>query len=805
MKKDIKSLIAEMTLEEKASLCSGKDFWHLKGIERLNIPSIMVTDGPHGLRKQAGEGDHVGLNDSVPAVCFPTASATASSWDVNLMKAMGEALGKECLQEQVSVLLGPGANIKRSPLCGRNFEYISEDPYHTGEMAAAFINGVQSQGIGTSLKHYAVNNQEFRRMSIDAVVDERTLREIYLAGFEKAVKQAQPWTVMCAYNKVNGTFCSDHQKLLMDVLKEEWGHLGLVVTDWGACNNRVEGIKVGMELEMPSSGGLNDEKIVDAVKEGNLDEAKLDQAVERILELISKAESNKRDNYKYDVDAHIKLAKKAAVESAVLFKNDDNILPLNKKMKIAVIGEFAKTPRYQGSGSSLINPIRLDSAYDALIEQGIDFDYYKGYNIKSDLPDSTLISEAKEGVTKADCVVIFAGLTNDYESEGFDRTHMNMPESHNELIKQVAKVNSNVIVMLQNGAPVTIPWHGQIKGILECYLGGQAGGSAVVDILFGKSNPSGKLAETFPIKLEENPSYQWFPMGPKTIEYREGIYVGYRYYDKAQKSVLYPFGHGLSYTTFKYSDLKLSSDHIQENEGLEVHVSIENTGDVYGGEIVQLYVSDIESTIFRPEKELKAFKKVWLHPGEKKTITFKLDQRSFAYYNINIKDWHVETGEFKILVGASSRDIRLESNIHVTSENESVVVPDYHDTAPDYYNLSNVEMKIKDESFEQVLGRSLPGNNPDKTYNLNSTLGDVKNTFIGKKVYEEVCKKFKEMISSDSEDTATNLMMEHMIDEMPLRSLVLMSNGDFSFDKVEGLLLMMNKKPIRGLFKLLKK
>ena len=560
--KDIKNLISQMTLEEKASLCSGVNFWYLKGIERLEIPSIMVTDGPHGLRKQAGDADHVGLNESVPATCFPTASALAATWNRDLIFQVGEALGEECRQEKIGVILGPGVNIKRSPLCGRNFEYFSEDPYLTGEMAKSHINGVQSQGIGTSLKHYAVNNQEYRRMTIDAIVDERALREIYLAGYEIAVKEAQPWTVMCAYNKINGTYASDHKKLMRDILKDEWGHEGLVVTDWGAMNERPIALAAGTELEMPGTSNGNDQQIVDAVQSGQLDEAIVDQSVERILTMIFKAEETLAEDYAYDPKAHHALARQVAGEGVVLLKNDDSVLPLQANAKVALIGRFAKTPRYQGAGSSQMNPTQLDNLHDEIVKLVGDenLTYAPGYTEKGDQADDALIQEAIDIAKDADVVLICAGLTDLYETEGLDRDHMKMPAGHDALIEAVAAAHSKVVVVLSNGSPVEMPWVNGVSGILEGYLGGQAGAGGVADILFGKVNPSGKLAETFPIKLEDNPSHHYFPGGPVTVEYRESIYVGYRYYDTVEQGVLFPFGYGLSYTTFEYSDLQLSRE-----------------------------------------------------------------------------------------------------------------------------------------------------------------------------------------------------------------------------------------------------
>ena len=527
-------LIAKLTLEEKASLCDGKDFWHLQDIERLELPSIMVTDGPHGLRKQPEEKTDKKLLSASPATCFPTAVTTAASWDPSLLEEMGKAIGEEALQEGVSVVLGPGVNIKRSPLCGRNFEYFSEDPYLAGEMAAAMVNGLQSVGVGASVKHFAGNNQETRRLTIDTVADERTLREIYFPAFETAVKKAQPWTIMNSYNRLNGTYTAENRWLLTDVLRKEWGFEGLVVTDWGAENDRVAGIKAGGDLEMPTSAGLGAAKIVQAVADGSLSEDELNECVDRVLDLILKGEEN-RKNFLYDKRAHHELARKIAAQSMVLLKNDEDILPLKPGQTVAVIGEMARAPRYQGAGSSGINPNQLDNAFEQLMAAGVKVLYAAGYNKKNDTPDARLIGEAAALAKKADVALVFAGLTERYESEGYDRKHMQMPADHNALIEAVARANPNTVVVLQGGSPVEMPWLPYVKGLLNAYLGGQASGAAVTDLLTGKKSPSGKLAETYPLCLADTPCYGNFPGSQKTVEYREGIYVGYRYYDTAEK------------------------------------------------------------------------------------------------------------------------------------------------------------------------------------------------------------------------------------------------------------------------------
>jgi beta-glucosidase len=803
MTTDIHSIISKLTLEEKAGLCSGADFWHTKAFEHLDIPSIMMTDGPHGLRKQSDESDVVGLNKSIPATCFPTASATASSWDRSLVQEIGHAMAEECLQEGISIILGPGVNIKRSPLCGRNFEYFSEDPYLAGEMGASLIEGVQANGVGTSLKHYAANNQEYRRMTMESVVDERTLREIYLPAFEKAVKQGQPWTVMCSYNRLQGEYVSESPRLLTKILRDEWGFEGIVVTDWGACNDRVLGLAAGQDLEMPSSNGMNDAKIVKAVKSGALDEVILDRAVERLLGLVFKAAENRKTGFRYDPQTHHALARRAAAESAVLLKNDDAILPLKKDLKIAVIGEFAKTPRYQGAGSSQINPIQMDNAWDELTRQVPNLTYSAGYSLTSDEVVESLVQAACTAAGDAEVVLVFAGLPAAYESEGFDREHLSMPENHNTLINRVAKANPNTVVILSNGAPVEMPWIGQVKAVLEGYLGGQAGGSAIVDVLLGKVNPSGKLAETFAFKLEDYPSTRYFPSGPKTVEYREGLYMGYRYFDKAKKAVLFPFGYGLSYTSFVYRGLELSSQRISDKDELKVSINIRNTGKVAGAEIVQLYVRDSSTTIFRPDKELKGFKKVALQSGEEKRVEFTLDKRSFAYYNVNASDWHVESGVFEILIGASSADIRAASNVWVESSQPEVTVPDLHSSAAIYYNPPAKDFIVDTATFQALYGKTLPTNQrmPGERYTINTPLSDLKGNFIGRKLYNSFFNAFTKMMGP-TDNEANKRMVAKMMDDLPMRNLMIFSGGRLTEELVNAFLLLMNGKYIPGIVKL---
>lgn len=678
---DVKALIAQMTLEEKAGLCSGLDFWHTKPVERLGVPSVMVSDGPHGLRKQDLEADHLGVNDSIKAVCMPAACATAASFDRDMIGKMGEAIGDSCQHEQLSVVLGPAVNIKRSPLCGRNFEYFSEDPYLTGEMAASFINGVQSRNVGTSIKHFAANSQEHRRMSSSSNVDERTLREIYFPGFEIPVKKAQPWTVMCSYNRLNGVYASEHPWLLTDVLRKEWGFEGYVVSDWGAVSDRVAGIAAGLDLEMPASGGINDQKIVEAVKSGKLDEKLLDQAVERILNINYRYLENAKPDTPWDMEAQHLMAADIAADCMVLLKND-GILPLSKENDVAFIGEFAVKPRFQGGGSSHINCFKTTSAVEAAA--GMKVTYAQGYSVAADEATDEMIAQAVEAAKKAKAAVIFAGLPDSYESEGYDRTHMKMPACQNKLIEAVAEANPNTVVVLHNGSPVEMPWIGKVKGVLEAYLGGQAVGLATVRVLYGDVNPSGRLPETFPVKLSDNPSYLFYVGEGNEVDYREGVFVGYRYYDKKEMEVLFPFGYGLSYTTFAYSDLRLSAGEITDRETVDVTVTVKNTGDRFGKTVVQLYVGDNESTVIRPDRELKAFEKVALQPGESKDVTFTLCKRAFAYWNTQISDWHVETGEFTVYVGQSSRDLTLTDTVTVKSTVE----------LPRKYSLDSIFMDV---------------------------------------------------------------------------------------------------------------
>ena len=754
----IRELIAQMTLEEKAGLLSGEDFWHTKGVERLGVPKSMVSDGPHGLRKQDEQADHLGINDSIKAVCFPAASATAASFDPDMIEKMGEALGDACQHEKLSVLLGPAVNIKRSPLCGRNFEYFSEDPYLTGVMATALIKGIQSKNVGTSIKHFALNNQEHRRMSSSSECDEKTIREIYFPAFEMAVKEAQPWTVMCSYNRINGTFASENPWLLTDVLRKEWGFEGYVMSDWGAVSDRVAGVAAGLDLEMPSSGGINDRKVVEAVKAGKLDEKLVDLCCERILNIVFRYVENAKPETPWDKEAQHLQAAEVAADCMVLLKNEGGILPLNKEDDIAFIGEFAEKPRFQGGGSSHINCFKTTGAVEAA--KGLKVTYARGYDVAADDAPADMIAEAAAAAKKAKVAVVFAGLPDAYESEGYDRTHMRMPESQNRLIEAVAEANPNTVVVLHNGSPVEMPWIGRVKGVLEAYLGGQAVGLAEVKVLFGDVNPSGHLPESFPIKLEDNPSYLFYGGEPAGTEYREGIFVGYRYYDKKKMDVLFPFGYGLSYTTFEYSGLKLSKDKILDTDTVTVTVTVKNTGKRAGKTVAQVYVGDVEGYVnaVRPVRELKAFRKVELQPGESKEVSFTLCKRAFATWRSEIHDWFVESGEFSIEVGDSSACLPLKATVTVKSTQK----------LPAHYDMNSIVMDLmKDPKAKEVIAPLISG--------AAAIFGDGEGG------------------SEAANEAVTEEMSMAMMQYMPLRSMLGFSNGAVTGEMIDEMLKKMNE------------
>ncbi|NNU26603.1 glycoside hydrolase family 3 N-terminal domain-containing protein [Isoptericola sediminis] len=678
---DVPRLVAGLTLEEKASLCSGQDFWNTQAVDRLGIPAVMVTDGPHGLRKQAGAADHVGLHDSVPATCFPTAAGLASTWDRDVVRRVGEALGVETRAHDVGVLLGPGVNMKRSPLCGRNFEYFSEDPHLAGELAADLVDGIQSQGVGTSLKHFAANNQETDRMRVSAEVDERTLREIYLPAFETVVTRAQPWTVMCAYNKVNGVYASQDPWLLTEVLRDEWGFEGLVVSDWGAVDDRVEAVAAGLDLEMPSSAGINDARIVAAVRAGELDEALVDQAATRVLTVVARALEAAADPGTFDAATHHALAHEVATRTAVLLKNDGDVLPLDPAAAddLVVVGEMARTPRYQGAGSSQVNPTRLVSALDAFAERGLDVPFHPGYVLAEaagrpgqDRDDAELRAEAVTAAAGRTAVV-FAGLPAVDESEGYDREHMELPASHLAILREVSAVARRTVVVLSNGSAVTVSgWEDSVDAILETWLGGQAAGSAAVALLLGEAAPSGRLAESIPVALADVPAQLNFPGENGSVRYGEGLFIGYRGLDATGADVSYPFGHGLTYTSFEHTDLTVESDDVTADTApgdvvVRVGFTVTNTGPREGVAVPQLYVGRPGSAVTRAPRELRGFEAVTLQPGDSRRVELTLTRRDLSHWDTATHAWVVEPGALEVAVGASSRDLPLTATVDVVA------------------------------------------------------------------------------------------------------------------------------------------
>jgi beta-glucosidase len=712
---DKKAIIAAMTQEEKVSLLSGLDFWSTKSIERLGIGSFIMTDGPHGMRKQAGSSADSGFTDIVPATCFPTGAGLAATWNPDIIEKVGSAMGKEARAENVSILLGPAVNIKRSPLCGRNFEYLSEDPYLAGKLAAAHIRGIQSQGVGTSIKHFAVNNQEYFRMVVDAIIDERTLREIYLPAFEIAVKEASPWTVMCAYNRVNGTFCSENPHLLTDILRDDWNYDGVLITDWTACNDRVKGLLAGQDLEMPGNGGVNDRLVLAALESGSLDESVIDRALEHLLRLYERVAAVKGNTpVTADLDAHHRIAREAAAESVVLLKNENEILPIAADKKIALIGTFAEKPRYQGGGSSHINPARMDSLKEQLLSRFSNVQYAKGYNADSDVTDQILIDEACSIARNADVVIVCAGLIDLYESEGYDRKHMHLPQSHTDLIGALSKIHKHVVVILSNGSPVEMPWVNDVPAIIEAYLAGQGGAHAIAAVIAGEINPSGKLAESFPLCIEDTPCYLSFPGTRDRVEYREGVFVGYRHYDSVKRELLFPFGHGLSYTSFEYSSLSVTTQKPSADGTIvSVNLTVKNSGKRTGKEVVQLYVHECSPEVPRPEQELKGFFKIEIAPGVSKTVSLNLNFRSFAWFDESDGGWRMSGGDYEIRIGSSSRDIRLSGKVTLESfpkrKKRAWSDTDTLYDVQQYPEHSDVARKISDSYKERFKDDAEPG------------------------------------------------------------------------------------------------
>lgn len=781
-------LIKEMTLEEKAALLSGKGEWQTWDLKRLGIPSMYCSDGPHGIRKQAGTGDHLGLNPSLPATCFPTAATVANSWDPDLGEEIGKALGEEAKAQGVHVVLGPGLNIKRSPLCGRNFEYFSEDPYLAGKMAAGYIRGIQSQGRYACPKHFAVNSQELRRMAMNAVVDERTLREIYLTGFEIAVKEGNARALMTSYNQVNGTYANENTHLLKDILRDEWGYDGVVITDWGGSNDHVKGVAAGSNLEMPTPGMDSARQIVKAVREGKLSEAAVDACVDRLLTavlILTKDDPEKeKGEVDFDKDVHHALARKAAAESAVLLKNQDNLLPLKSGTRVALIGDFAFEPRYQGAGSSMVNVTKLDKMEELIGEYDlIVTGMAKGY-LRTGETDAVMEKEAVELAQSADVVLYCFGLDELSESEGVDRTHMRIPQNQISLLEAIARVNENVVGILSAGAAVEMPWHTSLKALLHGYLYGQAGAGAMLDILTGKVNPSGRLNETYPIRYEDTPAFRYFPSEQRNSEYREGLYVGYRYYDTAKIRVLYPFGFGLSYTEFTYSDLTI------DQEGAEF--TLTNTGNRDGAEVAQLYVGKKDPKVFRPEKELKGFKKVFLKSGESTKVKISFDDKAFRYWNTRTGHWETEGGTYTIMVGTSCLDIRLSAEVDVAGTTETF--PYYTNRMPSYY--SGLISQVDDKEFEELLGHSIPSGKWSGDLTVNDAICQM---YYAKSPLARFAYKKLTQMKKKSEDAGKPDLNILFIYNMPFRAIAKMTGGMVSMEMAEGIVTMVNGHLFRGL------
>ncbi|WP_297082629.1 glycoside hydrolase family 3 C-terminal domain-containing protein [uncultured Demequina sp.] len=778
------AIVARLSREEKLRLTSGADFWTTEAADAHGVSSFMLTDGPHGLRKQAGEGDHAGLHDSVPATCFPTASALASTWDPSLLEEVGHALGRESRDEEVGVLLGPGLNIKRHPAGGRSFEYLSEDPLLSGRMAAALVRGIQAEGVGACLKHYAANNQESDRMRIDTIVDERTLREIYLTGFEIAVREAQPWTVMCAYNLVNGEHAGESRKLLTKVLRDEWGFDGLVMTDWIATSDRPAGVHAGLDLEMPSSSGAWDARVLAAIDAGELAEDDLDTACGRVVSLALKVaaeRASRTPSADHDalLDEHHALARRVAAAATVLLTND-GILPLQPQGRIALIGAFAEHPRHQGGGSSLVNSARMDTALEAMrarLGEDAELAYAPGYDAATGQATDAQLAEAVETARGADAVVLMVGLPTSFESEGYDRDHLDIPESHTRLIEAITSSHDRVVVTLSNGAPIEMPWAEAPNAILESYLGGQAAGGAVVDVLFGDTEPGGRLAESFPVTRHDLPADRDFANGPTQVQYREGLHVGYRFHDTFGVPARFAFGHGLSYTTFEVGEPKVTG----RGTARKVTVPVTNSGDRAGSTIVQLYVHDPVSTLHRPAQELKGFARVTLEPGETGEAVIELDERSFAVYDVADAAWKVESGDFELRVGLSSTDIVHVKKVRISSDD--VVTP----------NPASASAIATDTEFAAMLGHAIPTAKPAYPFHLDSTIGDLDATWLGRRLKSVLAAQMSKALPTDDDmpDEVRQTMEAFMVN-MPLRAIVMMSEGRLTFERLDTMIGLLN-------------
>ena len=785
-------IIKQMSLEEKALMMSGKNTWETVDFEKYGIPSMAMSDGPHGLRRQAGAGDHLGLNASLPATCFPTAATIANSWDEKLGEEIGVALAEEAVTMDVNVILGPGLNIKRSPLCGRNFEYFSEDPYHAGKMAAAYVKGIQSKGISACPKHFAANSQELRRMASDSVVDERTFREIYTTGFEIAIKEGKSKSIMSSYNEINGVYANENRHMLQEILVDEWGFDGYVVSDWGGSNDHALGVMNGSHLEMPGTGKSGMRDIVRAVEAGTLPEEVLDQRLDELLNVIFATHQATVDGKgtKFDVEGHHAVARKAAEESVVLLKNTNNILPLKKGTKVAVIGDFAKTPRYQGAGSSLVNPTKQpESVLDVIGESGLVMTAYEQGYIRNRKPNAALVKSAVEAAKNAEVVLVFAGLDEISESEGLDRTHMHMPQAQNELIDAITAVNPNVVVVLSAGSSVEIPWFDYVKGIVHGYLGGQAGASAMLNVLTGKVCPSGKLNETYPLHYEDTPAFHYYPSKERSSEYREALYVGYRYYTTVGKKVRFPFGYGLSYTSFAYSDLSVDKD--------GVTFTIRNTGAVEGTEVAQLYVGKESETIFRPVRELKGFARVTLAPGEEKRVHIAFDDKAFRFYDTRTNTWEIESGEYQIMIGTDAETIVLEGALEVAG---TVTDGGYSkEILPEYFS-GKIE-NIDDVEYRELYGREIPDGSWSGEIQINDAVCQL---YYGKGIFGKLLYGVLRILLKISEwqgKPNLNVLFNY---NMPIRGYAKMTGGFVTMEMARALTEMANGHRIKGTAHLIK-
>lgn len=786
--------IKKMSLEEKASLTSGKNFWETKNIDHLDIPSIFLADGPHGIRRQEAAADHLGLNESLKATCFPTAVSLANTWNSDLVEKVGIALGIEAKHQKVNVLLGPGTNIKRNPLCGRNFEYFSEDPYLAGIMASSLIKGIQANGVSACVKHFAANNQEERRMVIDTIVDERTLREIYLTPFEMAVKQGKTKAIMSSYNKLNGTYTNEHEHLLRNILRNEWGFNGVVVTDWGGNNDRIKALKAGNELEMPGNGGDTDREIIDAINKGELEEKYLDEAVDRLITLIQETNSEiKNKPVNFDAKKHHEFARKVAAESIVLLKNKDNVLPLKNKEKVVIIGDFAKKPRYQGAGSSIVNPTFLDNTLDVIREYNLEFLGYepgfKRYGKKS----KRLINKALKLSEKANTILLYVGLDEITEVEGLDRINMKLPSNQIELIHALAKTGKKIILVISCGSAIEINFDDKVDAIVHGHLLGQAGSRALLDVITGKISPSGRLSETLPQKYSDVPSSPYFPGKEISVEYRESIYVGYRYYDKIKMDVKYPFGFGLSYSDFEYSNLKVN------NKG--VTFDLKNIGDYPASEVCQLYIGKKDSNIFRSEKELKGFKKVELLPNETKKIEISFNEYTFRYWNVKTNKYEVEAGDYQIYICKHVNQIELKGELNI--EGTTDVLPYDLEKLPSYQkgDIKNISLN----EFETLLGDKVP--NPNRSFVKKNRIHVSYNTTVAElryakgwtgRLFSFGIRMAPKLLRSLGKKQLANTI--HMgLYHQPMRGISRMTNGAISWGQLEGLLIMFNGKFFKGL------